>query len=125
MGTLHFEGRDINSSAEYVDARELIQGETYFTVQFVDDQMLVPELHPLVFIGENLEPGDSDVLYFQDAASHAGNDRGASHHVQPGVTDGEIRTRATSERRERSAPAKRRARACWESEGEARRKELS
>jgi hypothetical protein len=32
--------------------------------------MLVPELDPLVFIGRNLEPGDSERLYFQDAASY-------------------------------------------------------
>ena len=92
MGTLHFEGRDINSSAEYVDARELIQGETYFTVQFVDDQKLVPELHPLVFIGENLEPGDSDVLYFQDAASHEAGmrygDTAKVHRIKRGTPFG-------------------------------------
>jgi hypothetical protein len=32
--------------------------------------MLVPELDPLVFIGQNLESGDSGRLYFQDAASY-------------------------------------------------------
>jgi hypothetical protein len=88
VGTLHFEGRDVNSLADYVDARDLIQGETYFTVQFLDEQMLVPELRPLVFIGENLEPGDSGVLYFQDAASHGAGmrygDSATVHRIKTG-----------------------------------------
>ena len=37
--------------------------------------MLVPELDPLVFIGRNLEPGDSGRLYFQDADSYRSGNR--------------------------------------------------
>ena len=57
-----------NPTGEYVQPSGL--GETYFAVHFLDDQMLVPELDPLVFIGRNLEPGDSGRLYFQDATSY-------------------------------------------------------
>jgi hypothetical protein len=89
VDTIHFEGRDVNSSAEYVDARELIEGETYFAVHFVDDRMLVPELRPLVFIGEDLEPGDSGVLYFQDGASHVAGmrygDSATVHRIKTGT----------------------------------------
>ena len=30
----------------------------------------MPELNPLVFTGQNLEPGDSGRPYFRDAGSH-------------------------------------------------------
>ena len=53
----------------------LPEGETYFAVHFLDDQMLVPELDPLVFIGRNLEPGDFGRLYFQDADSYRSGNR--------------------------------------------------
>jgi hypothetical protein len=70
MDSSHFEARDLKSYGEYVRPSDLIEGETYFAVHFLDDQMLVPELAPLVFIGRNLERGDSGRLYFQDAASY-------------------------------------------------------
>ena len=41
-----------------------------FAVHFLDDDMLVPELRPLVFIGWNLEADDASRLYFQDADSY-------------------------------------------------------
>ena len=81
MDTIHFEGRDVNPWAEYVDARDLIAGETYFAVHFVDEQMLVPELRPLVFIGVDLEIADSGTLYFQDASSHVAGLRYGSTFV--------------------------------------------
>jgi len=42
----------------------------YFSLQFVDAEMLVPVLEPLVFIGQNLVPNDVGTLYFQDAGSY-------------------------------------------------------
>jgi len=71
MNISRFKARDLKPYGEYVKSSGLVQGETYFAVHFLDDQMLVPELDPLVFIGRNLEPGDSGRLYFQDAASYA------------------------------------------------------
>ena len=70
MDTLRFDGRDLEPYEEYVSASALVVGETYFAVHFVDDQMLVPELRPLVFIGRDREVGDSGQLYFQDADSY-------------------------------------------------------
>jgi hypothetical protein len=75
VDNIHFEARDVNPWAEYVDANDLVEGRTYFTVDFVDPEMLVPELLPLVFIGVDLEPGDSRILYFQDASSYIAGTR--------------------------------------------------
>ena len=70
MDILHFEARDLKPYGDYVKASDLVEGETYFAVRFLDDRLVVPELNPLVFIGRNLEPGDYGRLYFQDAASY-------------------------------------------------------
>jgi hypothetical protein len=70
MDTLRFEGRDLEPYQEYVSASALVEGETYFAVHFLDDQMRAPELRPLVFVGRDREAGDSGLLYFQDAESY-------------------------------------------------------
>ena len=70
MDIIRFEGRDLKPYGEYVQPTGLVEGEIYFAVHFLDDKMLVPELDPLVFIGRNLERGDSGRLYFQDAGSY-------------------------------------------------------
>jgi hypothetical protein len=67
---MRFEGRDLTPHARPVEASELVEGTTYFAVQFLDDQMLVPKLEPLVYIGADLIPGDERLIYFQDAESH-------------------------------------------------------
>src|SRR5437773_585235 len=73
--TLRFPARDLKPYAEYVRSKELVLGDLYFRVHFLDSDMLVPELVPLVFIGRNLTPGDdargSSVLYFQHFESHS------------------------------------------------------
>jgi hypothetical protein len=86
MDNVRFEARDLKPYGEYVQSSDLVEGETYFTVHYLDDQMLVPELQPLVFIGRDLEPDDSGRLYFQDAASYIsgiryGDGRKAEIHV--------------------------------------------
>ena len=70
MDNLHFPAREIPPYGEYATAGTLIEGQTYFRVGFVDQQMRIPELTALVFIGRNLAENDSDALYFQDAASY-------------------------------------------------------
>jgi hypothetical protein len=70
MNVDYFEGRSVKGYSEYVHAADLVVGETYVAVNFVDDDLRVPELRPLVFIGRNLESGDSSLLYFQDAGSY-------------------------------------------------------
>ena len=75
METLHFEGRDVPPHAVYAAADALVVGDTYFMLHYVDDRMSIPELRPVVFIGRNLEEGESGNLYFQDAASYVGGVR--------------------------------------------------
>ena len=64
-----FEAREIKSYAEPVSASELEMGSIYFFVEFYDDEMLIPILQPVVFVGEDLEPEDRGEVYFQDAGS--------------------------------------------------------
>lgn len=67
---MHFERRELKSHAEPVSAAEVEVEATYFSVQFIDGEMLVPELEALVFIGRDLAPDDQGILYFQDAGSY-------------------------------------------------------
>jgi len=67
---VHFEGRDLPDYAEPVSASYLREGQIYFAVTYVDNEMLVPVMETIVFIGRNLEPDDLDQVYFQDIWSH-------------------------------------------------------
>ena len=64
-----FRERTVPSLAEFVPAADLKVGTTYYRVYFVDEKMLVPQLWPVVYLGEDLEP-DNPGLYFQDAGSY-------------------------------------------------------
>jgi len=96
MNNLRFEGRDLKPYGEYAPESTLVEGKTYFAVHFLDDETLVPELRPLVFIGRNREPSDSGQLYFQDAGSYFAGARyesataedGAEFHCVPSGTPG-------------------------------------
>lgn len=66
---MRFEGRELKPYAEPVSAAELKQGSAYFAVTFVDEDMLIPTMETVVFIGRNLEPGDIDRVYFRDVRS--------------------------------------------------------
>ena len=72
---IHFPGRDVPSFGEYVKPEELVVGGIYFRAVFADDEMLVPELTPLVFAGRDLHrenaTNSSHQLFFQDYASYA------------------------------------------------------
>ena len=57
--------------AEPIASKELCDGEVYFSLQFADRQLLIPELKPFVFLGKNLSEGDVDQFYFQDFASYS------------------------------------------------------
>ena len=67
---MRFEARELKSYAEPVASSDLTVGAIYFSVQFVDGEMLIPQVEPLVFIGRDLEAGDQATLYFQDAGSY-------------------------------------------------------
>lgn len=56
--------------AEPVDPDQLRVGETYFSVTFIDEQMLVPQMRPLVYIGKGVPPARRHQFVFQDAPSY-------------------------------------------------------
>jgi hypothetical protein len=85
--TLHFEGRDLKPFGEFVSDADLVEGETYFAVHFVDDSMRVPEVRALVFIGRDRNLGDAGRLYFQDAASYLA---GVRYDAATGEEDAEF-----------------------------------
>lgn len=64
-----FEERELKPYAEPLSASDLKNGSIYFFVNFVDDEMLLPTLEPLILIGKNLEVGDTGRAYFQDVDS--------------------------------------------------------
>ncbi len=67
---MYFDGRELQPSAERVLSTELEEGEVYFALNFVDDEMLIPIMETLVFVGKNLEPDDVGQVYFQDVESY-------------------------------------------------------
>src|SRR5256885_10515772 len=68
---MRFEERELKSYAEPVLAGLLKEGEVYFSVQFVDEDMLIPTMETWVFAGRRLDPKDvEDHLYFQDVESY-------------------------------------------------------
>ena len=66
---MRFEARELKPYAEPISKSELREGEVYFFVTFADDEMLVPTMDTVVFVGSNREPGDEDRVYFQDVES--------------------------------------------------------
>lgn len=66
---MYFNGRELKPWVEPVLSTELEEGKVYFAVNYVDEQMLIPVMETLVFVGRNLEPGDAGKVYFQDVES--------------------------------------------------------
>lgn len=67
---MQFEARDLMPYAEPVRSGSLREGEVYFSIQYADENMLVPVIETLVFAGRNLDNKDPELMYFQDAESY-------------------------------------------------------
>ncbi len=68
---MRFEERDLKPYAQPVTAKVLEQGKVYFSVQFADDNMLIPIMETWVFAGRNLDSEDAENhLFFQDVESY-------------------------------------------------------
>ena len=65
----HFE-RDVPIHAEPVLAHELKEGKAYFSVQFLDEDLLLPLVETIVFTGRGFDGDGLKVLYFQDISSY-------------------------------------------------------
>ena len=66
---MRFEGKELGRAVRYIESRSLVIGTTYFQVRYLEHDLIVPELVPLVFIGRDLDDGDIGYLYFQDFSS--------------------------------------------------------
>jgi len=67
---MRFEERELNPYSEPVSGAGLKEGSVYFSVNYVDDEMLIPTVEPFVFVGRNLDPDDAGQVYFQDVDSY-------------------------------------------------------
>lgn len=67
---MRFEERELPSYAQPVLSADLKEGSIYFSLTYVDHDMLIPTMETIVFIGRNLQPGDSGQVYFQDIDSY-------------------------------------------------------
>ncbi len=68
---MRFEERELKPYAEPVTATLLKEGETYFSVQYADENMLIPIVETWFFAGRKLSPEDvENHLYFQDVESY-------------------------------------------------------
>lgn len=65
-----FEARELKPYAEPVTADRLIVDTVYFSVQFLDEDMLVPVVETLVFIGREESDRGERTCIFQDADSY-------------------------------------------------------
>jgi|GEM_PF-6062611 len=54
---------------ESVAASDLVIGQCYFQVYYVDDDMLLPVMASLVYLGQGVDPDRPDHLFFQDLDS--------------------------------------------------------
>jgi len=82
---VRFEGKELKPYAEPMLACELVEGEIYFSVRYIDEEMLIPTMDALVFIGRDLEDDDSGKLYFQDVDSYVQGARYASASEDDGA----------------------------------------
>ena len=61
--------RDIKTHGEPVSKSDLEEEAIYFFVNFVDEEMLIPTVETVVFVGRNFELGEVGRVYFQDVHS--------------------------------------------------------
>ena len=81
---LRFESRQLKPYSEPLPAGALRVGAVYFSVGFVDD-MVVPIVETLVYLGRDLAPGDAGQLWFQDVESYRGGVRYPGHDDHKGA----------------------------------------
>lgn len=79
---MRFEARDLTDYAQPVEPGSLRRGEAYFSVQYVDEDCLIPTIETIVFVGRNLDPDDTDLLYFQDVECYQMGIKYGSGHFE-------------------------------------------
>jgi len=68
--SVRFEARELQPYSQPIKPEMLRQGRVYFSVTYADEDMRIPVMETLVFIGKNLDPSDAGLLYFQDIGSY-------------------------------------------------------
>lgn len=71
---MRFEARELKDYVEPVPAADLVVGRVYFKVEYADQDLMVPRLDAVVYIGRDLHPAGPG-LYFQDVDSYLGGRR--------------------------------------------------
>jgi len=72
---MRFESRELKPFAEPITNDELKEGSIYYFLHYLGDNMFVPKIGTVVFIGRNLEPDDAERVYFQDLESYQQGNR--------------------------------------------------
>ena len=67
---MEFEARELKEYVEPVTVENLQAGSIYFAVQFLDADMLVPVLEPLIYLGKSLPGTEQGNLCFQSLESY-------------------------------------------------------
>ena len=67
---MQFRERYLKPYSEPVSLSELSEGQSYYCVTFADEEMQIPVVETLVFLGMNLGSGDTGSVYFQDIDSY-------------------------------------------------------
>ena len=78
-----FEQREIPAGAQPIPSDQLIVGETYFHVSYVDHDMKIPIVSSLVYVGKNFGDDEVSTLYFQDVESYLAGVRLTDDNADP------------------------------------------
>jgi hypothetical protein len=65
-----FDGRELVPYAQPVSPLSISEGKEYFSVTYVDDDLLVPSLEALVFVDRRQDEDGHDEMCFQDTDSY-------------------------------------------------------
>jgi hypothetical protein len=71
QGPMRWEEGELSADAQPISPAELQEGSVYFAIDYIDEIRLTPVMKTLVFIGRDLNVGDTSKFYFQDLYSHA------------------------------------------------------
>jgi hypothetical protein len=67
---VRIEGREVPPIGTPISPEQLRDGAVYFSVNYLDEDLTLPVMEPLVFVGRSLDGADSGLVYFQDADSY-------------------------------------------------------
>lgn len=77
-----FPATELPPYAEPVSPQEMQEGRVYFALQFLDRDLLVPHLYPLIFLGTDLDGESENLRVFQHFNSYIARARYDTHSEQ-------------------------------------------